>query len=802
MRQRHLLPLSALVAIMLVMAAAPARSAPLQAPLSNVFGLNSNIASRHPTYETLETPANVVANLGAGWVREDFQMNRLMPEPGTFNWNWHDRMVELFTARGIQVIGLLNGPTPGWMNGQGGPRFIPPDPQVFAQFAYAVAAHYKGRVNYWEIWNEPDNANYWQPQRDAAAYATLLKAAYAAIKAADPNAQVLSGSLVSPQPAADFLKQLYDNGAWNAFDIISLHPYTDPRGPEDGQIGVAGIGTVRGLVQTLGPKPIWATEFGWSTGPADRTAGQGVPVDSTTQANFLIRGSVLLRAAGAERVLWYNLKDTETRDGHPHNFYGLVNFDPSLENFDAGLNKPAFLAYQVMTQQLATTGAATTLDLGASINSFDFEQFGTWPNGDEANGTLTQSSEQVHSGQASAKLSYNFRTAGNDYVVFIPPAPVAIPDNTSKLGIWIYGDGSAHAVNVWLRDSQGEVLQFRLGPAGGPGWHFSAASLSGPVAPGNVITNEQNRQLDFPVSLTALVLDDDPNTATGEGTIYLDDLTASLGAESYAVRFSQGAEVVDVIWAPNVTQVVVPTQSGQVTRVRAWGETTVEPTNGGRYTFSVGPDPVFIRHTPGSGGSPPVNPPSDGNDSRCFPETGQCIAGRIREYWEQNGGLAVFGYPTTPLRVETIEGRQLQVQWFERNRLELHPENGRPYDVLLGRLGADRLAQQGRDWQSFPKTAPQADCRFFPETGHNVCGRILEAWHASGMELDGQDGKSEGENLALFGLPLSELQPETIEGRQLMVQWFERGRFELHPENSSPFDVLLGLLGNEVLAGK
>lgn len=184
--------------------------------------------------------------------------------------------------------------------------------------------------------------------------------------------------------------------------------------------------------------------------------------------------------------------------------------------------------------------------------------------------------------------------------------------------------------------------------------------------------------------------------------------------------------------------------------------------------------------------------------AHCFSETGFCIEGHLLTFWSANGGLPVFGYPTSSLRMETIEGRQLQVQWFERNRLELHPENQPPYDVLLGRLGADGLSQQGRDWQSFAKTAPQPGCRFFPETGHNVCGRILETWHANGLELGDQGGKGEGANLALFGLPLSDLQPETIEGHQLQVQWFERGRFEIHPENNSPFDVLLGLLGNEV----
>jgi hypothetical protein len=188
-------------------------------------------------------------------------------------------------------------------------------------------------------------------------------------------------------------------------------------------------------------------------------------------------------------------------------------------------------------------------------------------------------------------------------------------------------------------------------------------------------------------------------------------------------------------------------------------------------------------------------------DQRCFPETGQCISGRIRQFWEQNGGLPVFGFPTTDQHQEQIEGKPFQVQWFERNRLELHPENQRPYDVLLGRLGVDRLTQQGRDWFSFPKTGQQPGCRFFAETGHNVCGEILKAWRASGLEFDGKKGKSEAENLALFGLPLSDPQSEDTPSGKYTVQWFERARFELHPENAPPYNVLLGLLGNEVRSG-
>jgi hypothetical protein len=185
---------------------------------------------------------------------------------------------------------------------------------------------------------------------------------------------------------------------------------------------------------------------------------------------------------------------------------------------------------------------------------------------------------------------------------------------------------------------------------------------------------------------------------------------------------------------------------------------------------------------------------------RCFAETGYCISGRIREFWEQNGGLPVFGFPIGPQKAEDIEGKTLQVQWFERNRLELHPENPRPYDVLLGRLGADRLAQQGRDWNSFAKGGAVDGCRFFAETGHSVCGEILRAWRASGLEFDGQAGTSEAESLALFGLPLSSPQVEETPSGTYTVQWFERARFEIHPENAAPYNVLLGLLGNEISA--
>jgi len=190
----------------------------------------------------------------------------------------------------------------------------------------------------------------------------------------------------------------------------------------------------------------------------------------------------------------------------------------------------------------------------------------------------------------------------------------------------------------------------------------------------------------------------------------------------------------------------------------------------------------------------------------CFRETNQCITGRFREYWERNGGLAVFGFPTSPAQNELNRdtGQVYLTQWVERNRFELHPENRAPYDVLLGRLGDDSLRQKGIDWQKEPRTNPQSGCLYFETTGHNVCDQtrglgFKTYWQTHGLEFDGRRGFSYQESLALFGLPLTEPRMETnASGDRVLTQWFERARFEWHPNNPEAFRVLLGLLGNEL----
>jgi hypothetical protein len=92
---------------------------------------------------------------------------------------------------------------------------------------------------------------------------------------------------------------------------------------------------------------------------------------------------------------------------------------------------------------------------------------------------------------------------------------------------------------------------------------------------------------------------------------------------------------------------------------------------------------------------------------------------------------------------------------------------------------------------SAPTSEAQANCRVFPETGKQVCGRFLQYWDAHG-------------GLAQQGLPLSgEFQERSdVDGKLYTVQYFERAVFEMHPENAAPYDVLLSLLGRSAFKTK
>jgi hypothetical protein len=179
----------------------------------------------------------------------------------------------------------------------------------------------------------------------------------------------------------------------------------------------------------------------------------------------------------------------------------------------------------------------------------------------------------------------------------------------------------------------------------------------------------------------------------------------------------------------------------------------------------------------------PTAPARAQTGSRCFTETGFCISGVIRTYWERNGGLEVFGYPIGPQEEGQAEGWTGQMQWFQRDRLEDHGAQG----VLAGRLGARSMeifAVHEAARQTVAE-APQG-CAYFVETRHSVCEPFLSYWRSNG-------------GLERFGFPISQPVTEGDTEWRGTVQYFERRRMEHHQENKGTrYEVLLGLLGNDI----
>ena len=234
----------------------------------------------------------------------------------------------------------------------------------------------------------------------------------------------------------------------------------------------------------------------------------------------------------------------------------------------------------------------------------------------------------------------------------------------------------------------------------------------------------------------------------------------------------------------------------------SYGQTaTPESTPAESTTLTPTPTPIATsspgQETPGATGTPTPEPAQEPTATatpgvppdRLYPETGFTVPGVFVRYWEANGGLPVFGFPISDARMEKNEadGKEYLVQYFERNRFEYHPEFAdTPNEVLLGLLGAELTA-----WRQFPDGEPfenTVDKVFFPETKHSLSEPFLSYWRDNG-------------GLAIFGYPISEPfgEKSDLDGKTYQVQYFQRNRFEYHPENQPPYHVLLGLLGHDVL---
>lgn len=352
------------IAVAEVPPAPTAAPRPTQAPAANVpapRGTGFGYGVQAHAFNDLDRIVFSINDMGFGWLKQQLRWEHTEGQKGQYGWGGLDRIVEACNAAGIKVMFSVVA-APGWARG-GKSGIGPPDNyQDFYDFMGALASHYKGRVHAYEIWNEQNLQREWEGSPlSAADYVRLLKGAYQAVKAADPNAIVVSGA---PTPTGindgnwaiddrSYLQQMYNAGLKYYCDAVGAHPsgYANPpdalwtggdfdpsRGYDD-HPSFFFRNTMEDYYRIMaangdGGKRIWATEFGWPT-----VDGMGVgpspgyefsqDINQQQQADYLVRAYQWSRSWGHAGVMFlWNLNFWPTTG--PENEmakYGIVRGD-------------------------------------------------------------------------------------------------------------------------------------------------------------------------------------------------------------------------------------------------------------------------------------------------------------------------------------------------------------------------------------------------------------------------------------------------------------------------------------------
>ncbi len=226
----------------------------------------------------------MVREMGASWVVEYFLWAGHEPAPGVYDWSHADLVVDHAVNQGLTVIARL-GYAPEWARPpRTMPQYLAEDGYAaFADFAAAFVAHFRGRVRYIIVWNEPNLSQEWGYRPvDPAGYAALLERTAARVRAVDPGVTILAGALAPTLAPAgsefgmndlDYLQAMYDAGAGPAFDALAVHAYgwrfppDEPASPD--AVNFARVELVREIMVRNGDagKSIFITEAGWNDHP-------------------------------------------------------------------------------------------------------------------------------------------------------------------------------------------------------------------------------------------------------------------------------------------------------------------------------------------------------------------------------------------------------------------------------------------------------------------------------------------------------------------------------------------------------
>lgn len=320
------------------------------------FGQEGELEDRRfGVIESYEAP-DKATELGIGWTRITFHWAEVQADgPDSWTPDVSDEQLEAELAAGRTVVGLLIG-IPDWARDAAdlpnGLRLPPDDPgNTWAAFVRQAVSRYRGRIDHWIIWNEPDIAeteiaHTWDGS--VADFAQLQRSAYLAAKEANPGAVIHLSAFTywadyyagTEQYMARLLDEIMadpDASRHNHyFDVATAHLYFQPSQIYDLLALFSGIMRDRGLEQ-----PIWLVETNAppKDDPAWPVADWTLSVTQQEQAAFMPQALASALAAGAERIAIYKLKDEEEdRAANPEPF-GLLRMD--------GTPRPAYTSYKI-----------------------------------------------------------------------------------------------------------------------------------------------------------------------------------------------------------------------------------------------------------------------------------------------------------------------------------------------------------------------------------------------------------------------------------------------------------------------
>ena len=274
---------------------------------------------------TTNRDLELARNAGFKWIKQQFEWRNIEPDAkGQLQWAEADRIVDAVTAAGFKMIARVDD-QPKWASTKVTfPAVGPPDnPQDFADFLTALAARYKGRIQAYEVWDEPNVASRWGEKRpDPGEYTRMLRAAYTGIKGADPQALVVSAALLPTTrydetvvPDLIYLRSMYGSNVKGAFDVLGVDargykaaPCMDPQqvaddptlSNNDQTLPVEGrrvyafrhVEDVRIIMADRGDgnKPIGVLDMGWTTDSRAESPDHWHALSEQDQATYLADG--------------------------------------------------------------------------------------------------------------------------------------------------------------------------------------------------------------------------------------------------------------------------------------------------------------------------------------------------------------------------------------------------------------------------------------------------------------------------------------------------------------------------------